>query len=408
MHAIVAKPRGTSPAPAPLPPLPLEIWDGVQRAADVKTFVAMRGVNHAWRNLATPAHLKSRLLQISGDATPRCPLPRDSESLAELFNRRLRAVAATDSIIEKQGGVLGVTMGPWDGRSQALCAVAFSNDGRHVVAGAWDWKVRVWDLLGDPSSETKILCGHQGEVYAVAYSPDNRYIVSASQDRTARVWDMHQDPPVFKVLRGHQDTICDASFSSDGRYVVTASHDDTARVWEWQREPVTFKELRAPHPVIMARFVRDGTRVATASIDRTTHLWDVEHGAPRAERVSGYSGCPALFSPDSRYLLTLLSPDPDGNRAQLWDMRQQPPSARDLRGHTYSLLSVEFSRDGNRAVTASADTTAIVWDLQHTQPKGHALRGHRHCVAHAAFSADGRFVVTASYDRSVRLWRAPC
>jgi len=50
----------------------------------------------------------------------------------------------------------------------------------------------------------------------------------------------------------------------------------------------------------------------------------------------------------------------------------------DLRGHTQYLQSVNFSPDGARIVTGSADGTAKVWDARTGTPlldlKGHRAR----------------------------------
>jgi WD40 repeat protein len=76
-----------------------------------------------------------------------------------------------------------------------------------------------------------------------------------------------------------------------------------------------------------------------------------------------------------------------------------------LRGHTDLVSSAAFSRDGTRAVTASADGTARVWDAA----SGHeltAVRGQEGGVPSAAFSPDGTRVVTVFKDRSARVWDA--
>ena len=109
-------------------------------------------------------------------------------------------------------------------------------------------------------------------------------------------------------------------------------------------------------------------------------------------------------------------------------------------------MSVAFSPDGTRVVTASWDKTARVWDaatgapspvpssirarwFRRVQPRRHA-RGHRELrrdgagvgrgdrqarhqplehqgqVVYAAFSPDGTRVVTASWDNTARVWDA--
>jgi WD40 repeat protein len=69
------------------------------------------------------------------------------------------------------------------------------------------------------------------------------------------------------------------------------------------------------------------------------------------------------------------------------------------------VLSVAFSPDGSRVVTASADHTARVWDAATGKPLASALV-HQGWVSSAAFSPDGSRVVTASDDQTARVWDA--
>jgi WD40 repeat protein len=66
-------------------------------------------------------------------------------------------------------------------------------------------------------------------------------------------------------------------------------------------------------------------------------------------------------------------------------------------------VSVAFSADGRRLVTASTDRTAAVWDSA-SGARLRVLRGHRAALTSARFSPDGRHVVTASKDADARVW----
>jgi len=76
-----------------------------------------------------------------------------------------------------------------------------------------------------------------------------------------------------------------------------------------------------------------------------------------------------------------------------------------LKGHSDTVLSVAFSRDGSRVVTGSRDSTAKLWDAE-TGQELLTLQGHSAPVPSAAFSPDGERVVTASSDNKAKLWDA--
>lgn len=74
-----------------------------------------------------------------------------------------------------------------------------------------------------------------------------------------------------------------------------------------------------------------------------------------------------------------------------------------LRGHTKEITKAEFSPDGTKIVTASADKTAIIWDSQAGEQL-FTLTGHTDTVTDAAFSPDGTKVVTSSADKTAIIW----
>ena len=74
-------------------------------------------------------------------------------------------------------------------------------------------------------------------------------------------------------------------------------------------------------------------------------------------------------------------------------------------GHNGIVISVAFSPDGTRVVTASFDKTARIWDVASGTQVG-VLEGHKEQVYSARFSPDGKRIVTASWDDTARVWNA--
>ena len=70
-----------------------------------------------------------------------------------------------------------------------------------------------------------------------------------------------------------------------------------------------------------------------------------------------------------------------------------------------NILSVAFSPDGSKLLTAGADGLAKLWDIA-TSRLLLTFEGHDDFVLSAVFSPDGRSIATASADRTARVWDA--
>ena len=83
-------------------------------------------------------------------------------------------------------------------------------------------------------------------------------------------------------------------------------------------------------------------------------------------------------------------------------MRNGPSAPKRLE-HKLQVTCVEFSPDGSRLATGSADATARIWDPVTARQVGPALR-HDSGVLGIAFHPDGRRIATCSDDNTARLW----
>jgi WD40 repeat protein len=108
------------------------------------------------------------------------------------------------------------------------------------------------------------------------------------------------------------------------------------------------------------------------------------------------------FSPDGHWLLLAQiasSSTADPVVVALKDHR----FVDSLRGHHGTVLSIAFSRDCKRVVTACEDGIVRIfsapdWKLLQT------LTGHQGPVHWAEFSPDGTWVVSAGEDKTVKIW----
>ena len=128
----------------------------------------------------------------------------------------------------------------------------------------------------------------------------------------------------------------------------------------------------------------------------TRESWPVVTGAMKhdGEVVS------AQFSADGQRVVTASA----DQTARVWDAATGKALSEPMK-HDGAVTSAQFSADGQRVVTASEDKTARVWDAATGKALSEPMK-HDGAVYSAQFSADGQRVVTASSDRTARVWDA--
>jgi WD40 repeat protein len=280
-------------------------------------------------------------------------------------------------------------------------AVAFSPDGRLVVAGNEDGSVQVWELAsGEPRwrSQTRT---DEMSVLSVAVSPAGDLIASGGVDGAVRLWDAADGTPLGDPLTGHGDWVRMVAFSPDGELVASGSDDGTVRLWDVaSREPRG--EPLGGHDgwVRSVAFSPDGARLASGADDGTVRLWDVATGEPRGEPLTGraYVGPSELaFSPDG----TLLASAAEGT-VRLWELAssRQPARSIDLGAAWASALA--FSADGTVLAVAADDGIVRSWDVASEERVERLPLGADAALESASFSPDGSLLVTGGSE--VRTW----
>ncbi|THA77364.1 hypothetical protein E6R60_07235 [Streptomyces sp. A0642] len=73
-------------------------------------------------------------------------------------------------------------------RSGEVQTARFTSDGRFVVTGEDDGRIRIWETA--TGRYVRTLVGHTDEVYGIALTPDDRMLLSGSLDGTLKLWEL--------------------------------------------------------------------------------------------------------------------------------------------------------------------------------------------------------------------------
>ncbi len=130
------------------------------------------------------------------------------------------------------------------------------------------------------------------------------------------------------------------------------------------------------------------------------YLWRQSHRFSRTFRT-WLSFRDVAYSPDG-LLLAVAGSGPRFRQLRLWDVKGGIVR-HTLNGHSSSVTSVEFSRDGQHLATASLDKTVKLWNVE-TGQLIKSFEGHTLGVNGVSFSKDGSTLASAGSDRTIKLW----
>jgi WD40 repeat protein len=140
--------------------------------------------------------------------------------------------------------------------------------------------------------------------------------------------------------------------------------------------------------------------------DTNFDLWSPLAGQGGTIGIPDLTQIPNLYeiSPDGHWLLLGQIQTTSGADPSVVELKSHK-FVDSLRGHEGTVLSMAFSRDTKKVVTACEDGKLRVysvgdWKLLQT------LTGHRGTVHRAEFSPNGKWIASAGEDQTVRVWSA--
>jgi WD40 repeat protein len=148
-----------------------------------------------------------------------------------------------------------------------LCAVAVSPGGKLAVAGCDDGTLHLWGT-GDRQRYQLQQPGWDTPVHSVAFSPDGKHILAGGGDKLG-LWQLKQGQ-LLKRFRPERMVVTQVAFSADGSHLLAAETFRGFAVGCWDRETGQLvKTHRLPRDfagrVELAAIADDGVRAVSLS-----------------------------------------------------------------------------------------------------------------------------------------------
>ncbi|GJD09585.1 Periodic tryptophan protein 2 [Galdieria sulphuraria] len=226
------------------------------------------------------------------------------------------------------------------GHSLDLSCLAFSPDGRLVVTGGDDAKVKVWHTSSGFCNVS--FNDHEAAITGITFAGNKSdVVISSSLDGTVRAFDLKRfldnfevylwslrTGDVLEVLTGHEGPVSSLAFSPTKGILASVSWDATMHLWDiysrggtGKRSGDSLESLKLSKDAVSVAFRPDGKELAVSCIDGQIWFWDMDSaqviGTIEGRRDASYgrsttsltrAGTENFFScicysPDGKFLL---------------------------------------------------------------------------------------------------------
>ncbi|MGH8908457.1 MAG: pentapeptide repeat-containing protein [Egibacteraceae bacterium] len=305
----------------------------------------------------------------------------------------------------------------------AVWAVAITPDGRRVVSGGDESPVRVWDISsgrelapfkGHTAYECDAVAGGGGRSYtvhhqrtpgvrAVAVTPDGRLVVSGGNDSRLRVWDLSSGKQWRDLGYSEEfrSVVRAVTVSGDGEWVVYGNGAGALEIWDLKTGAFQ-RSLRSHGTSVQALAVTpDGARVISGGAHRGVQVCERETGR-RLRLLKGHRGIvnAIAVAPNGSWITS----GGDDGTVRIWDS-ETGRQLRVLKDHRGPVNAVAVAPNGSWIVSGGDDGIVRIWDSV-TGQQLRILPGHRGPVNAVAVAPNGSWMISGGDDGTVRIWDA--
>ncbi len=370
------------------------------------------------------------LLEYDGNAAVRlAAVSRDGRQLATVAEDGSLCVASfgkklTKSQLDKTGNI--------------LTSLAFSEDGKFVVAGARDGLVHVWSLAGTDEHRVTTLPAHQAAVSGVALNPAAGRLWSASADGTLRVW--RWPLQAGKTLDEGDKRASVLAAARQDQFIVAGNSDGLLRVLPVDGNPNAAQSQRLTSGITALAMDPRGEIIAVGMATGSVLYRNRRLEPVGADIVAGAAGSivglavhpqglevAVALKDGSVHILPTAVPSAEVQQTQSKDVsaiavagrqgivavgsatgavylhKPNESAAVQLRKHTARIVALTWSPEEQTLLSLSQDGTAGVGKAAGGETR--LLQDKAGAIVAAAFVAEQR-VATATRDGSLRLWDA--
>jgi len=290
---------------------------------------------------------------------------------------------------------------------QSVFSLALSPDGQVLAVGR-QRSVELWDpasLKRIAILETNVFSA-SGSL-AVAFSPTGRLLAASAPRGGIGLWQLEPWRIVGELV--HTNGPTSLSFSPDGKHLASMALVDWSapvglRLWDLENRRTVSPDRHFPPSGEYSRvcFSPDGRHLAVGGGSGRITILDCAADRVLVEIQAHTQAITSLaYSPDGKLLASGSGFSADDIR--LWNPATGEPAGSLAGGHHGWIPVLQFSADGQRLFSGSADQTIGIWDVP-TRRLTQKLRGHLDEIYSLVFDARQNNLITGCKDGTLARW----
>lgn len=278
------------------------------------------------------------------------------------------------------------------GENNKVTSLSWIGSGSHLAIGTNQGMVEIWDA--ERTTCTRSMTGHSSRVAALSWN--EHMLSSGSKDRSILNRDVRvAEHYVHKIDTFHEQEICGLKWNVEENKLASGGNDNKLFVWDGSYSAKPLYKYEEHSAAIKAISWSPHKRGVLASgggtADRRIKIWNTLTGAKLNDVDTGSQVCNLLWSKNSNELVSTHGYSK--NQVVVWKYSNEQPSSY------IPTTSSNVVNEYNSPIELNNNTTS--YQLSHVA----SLTGHTYRVLYLALSPDGETIVTGAGDETLRFWK---
>jgi cell division cycle 20-like protein 1 (cofactor of APC complex) len=241
-----------------------------------------------------------------------------------------------------------------------ITSVSWTLRGAHIAVGTNKGEVQLWDA--QRCKKVRTMDGHTARVGSLAWS--SAQLASGSRDRLVLLRDARAAESVVARLSAHKQEVCGLKWSFDDQQLASGGNDNKLLIWSAAASatPVfRFNDhLAAVKALAWSPHLNGLIASGGGTADKCIRFWSTQTGTALSCVDTGSQVCNLMWSKSANELVSTHGYSL--NQVIVWRYPSMSKVAT-LTGHTFRVLYLAMSPDGQTIVTGAGDETLRFWNV---------------------------------------------